>query len=95
MIHVYRTDPQPYTRWRIGMNILPKPGPWVVNASRKQTWCESCYRRRYAKNLVIYVYYDGARIVCKGECERSSYRERQARLRKLRRSLNGNSAKGE
>lgn len=84
-LHIYRVGAQPYTKWRVGRDILPKPSKWFCNDPRKQSWCEDCYRTRWAQNLEIYVYYDHSKVVCKSGCEPSNYRERYARRRKLQR----------
>ena len=84
-IHIYTTHSQPLTRWRLGTNILPKPSKWFIENPRSQHVCHFCYRTRYARNLSIKVYYDKSDVYCTGGCEKSNYRERYNRLRKLMR----------
>lgn len=84
-LHIYTTNAQPFTRWRIGTDILPKNSKWFVNDPRRQSWCDSCFRTRWAKNLEIRCYYDHTSVTCAGKCAPSNYRERMARRRKLAR----------
>jgi hypothetical protein len=67
-VHIYTTNAQPLTRWRIGTNILPKPSRWFTCSPRRQQRCENCLRLRYARNLVIRVYYDCSRVSCAEPC---------------------------
>lgn len=87
-LHIYTTNKQPLTKWRVGTDILPKPSPWFRENPRSQHVCHICYRKRYARNLSIQVYYDQSIVSCNGKCAPSLYKERYARLRKLRAESN-------
>jgi hypothetical protein len=53
---------------------------------RKQFVCRNCWRKRWAKNLVIQVYYDDVYIWCSEKCEPISYRAKCAIWRKQARA---------
>jgi hypothetical protein len=84
VLHIYTTNSQPLTKWRIGTNILEKPSKWFRENPRSQHYCHLCYRKRYARNLAIKVYYAHSLVHCAEGCVYSPYREKYARLRKLR-----------
>lgn len=59
-VHIYTAPLQPLT-----MFVDPFIGPPAVTCSaRRLYYCHECGRRRWAKNLVIQVFYDGSRIYC-------------------------------
>jgi len=60
-VHVYVSPRQPLTKY-VDHNF-PKPMKFRTNP-RKKFSCDACGRRRWAKNLVIQVYYDMSRISC-------------------------------
>jgi len=61
-LHVYVNPRQPLTKY-VDHNF-PKPQTFRTNP-RKKFSCMVCGRRRWAKNLVVQVYYDMTRITCK------------------------------
>jgi hypothetical protein len=63
-VHIYRANPQPATRWELDMGEDREPLV-VTNEPNKLLWCSVCYRRRHAKNLWAYVYYDGTNYHCR------------------------------
>src|SRR5437773_2141952 len=69
-IHVYCANDQPATRYFVDMSTLEngviKPnGFWSRARARHQLYARCCKRRRYAKNLVAHVYYDGTWFYCR------------------------------
>ena len=66
-VHVYTALAQPLTRYNIGTII--GVDRWRIIHRRKVFQCSLCYRRRWAKNLSIQVYYDMLRVFCKDGCK--------------------------
>lgn len=74
-LHIYRARSQPLTRYTddVGERRFT-----VRTNPRKQFECGNCWRKRWAKNLVIQVYYDGVYIWCAEPCEPIKYKEKRA-----------------
>jgi hypothetical protein len=63
-VHIYRAEPQPATRWEL--DVFEDRPPMVFECSPlKRLYCDSCGRRRAAKNLYAYPYYDMTVFGCK------------------------------
>jgi len=62
-LHLYRAGEQPATRYRVGLNT--RSPFWVTCHPRTQLWAMCCKRRRYARGLVVQVYYDAIYQWCK------------------------------
>jgi hypothetical protein len=63
-VHIYTTGFQPATNYRDASNPDHRPIRFR-NGRRKLIQCSVCYRMRQARNLVVQVYYDMHRFVCK------------------------------
>jgi len=61
MIHIYRADEQPATRF-VDRNP-PKPIVFRCHP-RKLWWTDCCRRRRWAKYVRVQVYYDAIHRFC-------------------------------
>lgn len=59
MCHIFSADAQPATRWRD-----PYDQQWYRCNPRRQRRCHLCRRRRWAKSLLVQVYYDTIRVYC-------------------------------
>ena len=62
-LHIYRASDQPATRHRVDLGDLG--ARWFTYPAHKRFWTHCCDQRRYAKNLIIHVYYDGSYFFCK------------------------------
>lgn len=61
-LHVYRVKAQPATRYTIDLGVH---GQHTFEIKpRAPIWTHCCKRRRYARNLVVHVYYDGNYFFC-------------------------------
>ena len=60
-IHVYRASDQKATRYR---ETFGDKTFIVTNPPRRCFPCKKCKRMRYARNLVVHVYYDGTYYFC-------------------------------
>lgn len=63
-VHIFTTRDQPYTKWRLGRDIIDPPTRWFRCSPRKQAWCHICMRKRWAKNLKVRAYYDQTIVSC-------------------------------
>jgi hypothetical protein len=64
MIHIYSAKEQPATRYKVGENE-GRPSFIVRNSPRRLLYCHQCKRRRWAKYLIVQVYYDMTAVWCK------------------------------
>lgn len=81
-VHVFRAREQPATHFSDD-NVRPRL--WVRYAERKLLWCWSCRKRRWAKNLVVQVYYDSTRFFCReGRGCKKAHERRAGRGRRRR-----------
>jgi len=62
MIHVFRANDQPATRFAIDLGGTRL---WTRFRRRTPLPCFKCKRRRWAANLVAHVYYDGTYFYCR------------------------------
>ena len=62
-VHIYAAAAQPMIRHRADL-WFDDVGKWYEYNPRRQFRCCTCGQLRYAKNLVIRVYYDGSYIFC-------------------------------
>jgi hypothetical protein len=83
MLHIFRANCQPLTSYAI--EIGERSPLRLRNHPRKQFECDQCWRKRWAKNLVIQVYYDGVYIWCAERCEPIKYQAKRAIWRKQER----------
>ena len=63
MIHIYTTNHQPATRYKVDLGRLK---PVVIRCSQR-TLCRArcCEKLRWAGNLTVQVYYDDIRFWCR------------------------------
>lgn len=65
-LHIFRATGQPATRFtNPHLNEPGKRKHWYRYSPRTQFWCWKCDRRRWAKSLVVHVYYDSTRFYCR------------------------------
>ena len=62
-VHIYAAPGQPLIRHWVDFGF-DDGGRWCERNPRKQFRCSVCGQRRYAKNLLIQVYYDCSYIFC-------------------------------
>jgi len=67
-VHIFTAPWQPLTRY-----VVEAGGKRTVrHKPRTVSRCHSCWRRRWAANLEIAVYYDTVKVRCAGGCRRAS-----------------------
>lgn len=68
-LHIYSARLQPATKY---IDDVTEHMFVFKNNPRRQMICHKCLRRRWAKNLVVQVYYDGTYVWCKDKenCKR-------------------------
>jgi hypothetical protein len=71
-VHVFVESAQPATAYRDSHGPMPKK-VWRCNP-RRLIHCHLCGRKRWAKNMVVKVYYDCSQYFCREEakCRRRS-----------------------
>lgn len=74
-VHIFTAAKQPMTRYRYDMGFKKVI---VRTPPRKQFRCLKCWRMRWAKNLVIQVYYDTHYIWCVEGCKAITYEAKRA-----------------
>jgi hypothetical protein len=76
-LHVFVAPPQPMTRYvdpfLLEMGFSRRQAT-RRHHPREQFRCHVCGARRWAKNLVVRVYYDMVMIACRGECRGRGHR---------------------
>jgi hypothetical protein len=81
-LHIYTADKQSMTRYDVGHLISEEPH-WITCNPRAQYVCHRCWRKRYARNLVIQVYYDHSAVWCAEGCEPIKYAEKRKIWRRM------------
>lgn len=69
-VHYFRANKQPLTNYFIMLDVGGRTVKSVTrHKPRRQAKCHQCGTRRWAKNLVIQVYYDAMIVTCAAGCE--------------------------
>lgn len=63
-VHIYRAKQQPATRWELDMGEGREPLV-VTNKPGRLLQCSHCWRKRRARDMAAYVYYDSTDYVCR------------------------------
>lgn len=72
-LHIYTAPRQPFTRYvdhiLLGMGYSRRQAT-RRHHPRAQVRCHVCGRRRWARNLIVCVYYDHVLVACQDRCRR-------------------------
>ena len=61
-VHVFTERDQAATDY-LDCNL--EPPMRFTHSPRQRLWCWTCHRERWAKNMIVHVYYDSTRFFCR------------------------------